>query len=165
MMGLASAAWADSQAMVATATETTVQATSMALSGTLAPTKLAGLRLCSPASATRPTVIDESLAKLVATPGPAEGAAFDNLLDLGSGSVSVWALDRFDDIVLIDALNTADEVDQLICLAACSGWRGSSACTCCCQTIPPVTTRLRTFPRPRPAGKKAPQVATSSVPR
>lgn len=72
------------------------------------------LRLCRPASAERPTVSDESLAKLIATPGPAAAAAFDNLFYLGSGWVSAWALKTSDGIVLIDALNTAEEVDRLI---------------------------------------------------
>lgn len=72
------------------------------------------MRLCQPASATRPTVGDEGLAKLIATPGPAAAAAFDNLVYLGSGWVSAWALKTSDGIVLIDALNTAEEVDRLI---------------------------------------------------
>jgi metallo-beta-lactamase class B len=50
----------------------------------------AWLRLCRPASAARPTVTDDSLAKLIATPGPAAAAAFDNLFYLGSG----WAWTR-----------------------------------------------------------------------
>lgn len=72
------------------------------------------LRLCQPASPSRPTVGDEALAKLIATPGPAAQPAFDNLVYLGSGWVSAWALKTSDGIVLIDALNTAEEVDRLI---------------------------------------------------
>lgn len=72
------------------------------------------LRLCRPAPVERATVSDASLAKLIATPGPAAAAAFDNLVYLGSGWVSAWALKTSDGIVLIDALNTAEEVDRLI---------------------------------------------------
>lgn len=72
------------------------------------------LRLCQPAPARRPTVSDEGLARLIATPGPQAQAAFDNLFYLGSGWVSAWALTTSDGIVLIDALNTVDEVDRLI---------------------------------------------------
>lgn len=72
------------------------------------------LRLCQPASPTRPTVGDDSLARMIATPGPSAQAAFDNLVYLGSGWVSAWALKTQDGIVLIDALNTAEEVDRLI---------------------------------------------------
>lgn len=72
------------------------------------------LRLCQPAPVDRPTVSDEALAKLIATPGPDASAAFDNLFYLGSGWVSAWALKTTDGFVLIDALNTADEVDRLV---------------------------------------------------
>lgn len=74
----------------------------------------AWMRLCQPAPVNRPTVTDEGLARLIATPGPAAAAAFDNLFYLGSGWVSAWALQTSDGIVLIDALNTAEEVDRLI---------------------------------------------------
>lgn len=72
------------------------------------------MRLCQPASRTRPVVSDESPARLIATPGPAAQPAFDNLVYLGSGWVSAWALKTQDGLVLIDALNTVDEVDRLI---------------------------------------------------
>lgn len=71
-------------------------------------------RLCQPASPTRPMVGDDALAKLIATPGPQAAAAFDNLWYLGSGWVSAWLLKTSDGFVLIDALNTAEEVDRLI---------------------------------------------------
>lgn len=71
-------------------------------------------RLCQPASVTRPTVGDDALAKLIATPGPEAAAAFDNLYYLGSGWVSAWLLKTSDGLLLIDALNTSDEVDRLI---------------------------------------------------
>lgn len=72
------------------------------------------LRLCQPAPVNRPTVTDAALARLIATPGPEAGAAFDNLFYLGSGWVSAWALKTSDGLVLIDALNTAEEVDRLV---------------------------------------------------
>lgn len=72
------------------------------------------LRLCRPAPVARPTVSDATLAKWIATPGPGPVQVFDNLVFLGSGWVSAWALKTSDGVVLIDALNTAEEVDQLI---------------------------------------------------
>lgn len=72
------------------------------------------LRLCQPAPVDRPVVSLESLAAMIATPGPEPQAAFDNLYYLGSGWVSAWALKTSDGIVLIDALNTVREVDRLI---------------------------------------------------
>lgn len=72
------------------------------------------LRLCQPAPVDRPTVSLDALAKLIATPGPEPAAAFDNLYYLGSGWVSAWVLKTSDGFVLIDALNTADEVDRLL---------------------------------------------------
>lgn len=71
-------------------------------------------RLCQPAPVQRPTVSDDSLAKLIATPGPQAAAAFDNLIYLGSGWVSAWLLKTDDGLLLIDALNNAEEVDRLI---------------------------------------------------
>lgn len=71
-------------------------------------------RLCQPASPTRPRSNDDALAKLIATPGPAAAQAFDNLYYLGSGWVSAWLLKTSDGLVLIDALNTDEEVDRLI---------------------------------------------------
>jgi len=63
---------------------------------------------------TRPTIGDAALAKLIATPGPEPAAAFDDLYYLGSGWVSAWLLKTSDGLVLIDALNTAEEADRLI---------------------------------------------------
>lgn len=71
-------------------------------------------RLCQPASPTRPKVGDDALARLIATPGPQAAAAFDNLYYLGSGWVSAWLLKTSDGLVLIDALNTTEEVDRLV---------------------------------------------------
>lgn len=113
-LALAGAAWAGSPAMATTLAEAAVKAHLDAAEQAAGTDLKAWLRLCRPASAARPTVTDESLAKLIATPGPAAAAAFDNLFYLGSGWVSAWALKTSDGIVLIDALNTADEVDQLI---------------------------------------------------
>ena len=70
--------------------------------------------LCKPASPQRPSLGDAALARLIATPGPEAAAAFDNLYYLGSGWVSAWLLKTSDGLVLIDALNTAEEVDRLI---------------------------------------------------
>jgi metallo-beta-lactamase class B len=108
---------ASAPALAATATEAT-EATVKAHVD--AATRAAGedlkafLRLCQPAPAARASVSDDSLAKLIATPGPEPQAAFDNLFYLGSGWVSAWALKTSDGIVLIDALNTVEEVDRLL---------------------------------------------------
>lgn len=96
------------------ATEATVQAHVDTATKAAGSDLGAFLRLCQPAPAQRPTPTDESLAKLIATPGPQAQAAFDNLFYLGSGWVSAWALKTSDGIVLIDALNTAEEVDRLV---------------------------------------------------
>jgi metallo-beta-lactamase class B len=96
------------------ATEATVQAHVDAATQAAGSDLGAFLRLCQPAPAQRPTVTDAALAKLIATPGPQAQAAFDNLFYLGSGWVSAWALTTSDGIVLIDALNTAEEVDRLV---------------------------------------------------
>lgn len=45
------------------------------------------LPLCRPASPTQPTVSNENLARLIATPGPRAAAAFDNLYYLGSSRI------------------------------------------------------------------------------
>jgi metallo-beta-lactamase class B len=72
------------------------------------------LTLCKPAPATRPQAGSIDLAALIARPAPPPGAAFDNLVYVGSAWVSAWALKTSDGLLLIDALNTADEVDRLV---------------------------------------------------
>lgn len=111
---LAGATLAPAQALASTATEAAVKAHLDAAEQAAGADLKVWLRLCRPAPTARATVTDDSLAKLIATPGPAAAAAFDNLFYLGSGWVSAWALKTSDGIVLIDALNTAAEVDQLI---------------------------------------------------
>lgn len=108
------AACAGPQAAAAAANEAAVKAHLDAAEQAAGADLKVWLRLCRPAPAARPTPSDDSLAKLIATPGPVAGAAFDNLFYLGSGWVSAWALKTSDGIVLIDALNTAEEVDRLI---------------------------------------------------
>ncbi len=102
------------QSGIAQPSEAAVQAHVAAATRAAGTDLTAFLRLCQPASPTRPTPSDESLAKLIATPGPAAQAAFDNLYYLGSGWVSAWALKTSDGFVLIDALNTVEEVDRLV---------------------------------------------------
>ena len=111
---LAAVALTSAQAMANPANEAAVKAHLDAAEQAAGTDLKVWLRLCRPASPARPTVTDDSLAKLIATPGPAAAAAFDTLFYLGSGWVSAWALKTSDGIVLIDALNTAAEVDQLI---------------------------------------------------
>lgn len=72
------------------------------------------LGLCNPAPVTRPTAGSVNLAALIARPAPPPGAAFDNLVYVGSAWVSAWALKTSDGLLLIDALNTVDEVDRLV---------------------------------------------------
>lgn len=99
---------------MAAATEADVQAHLAAAERAAGDDLKTFLRLCRPAPVERPTVTDAALAKLIATPGPAAAAAFDNLVYLGSGWVSAWALRTSDGIVLIDALNTTEEIDRLL---------------------------------------------------
>ncbi len=72
------------------------------------------LGLCNPAPPTRPAAGSIDLAAFIARPAPPPGAAFDNLLYVGAAWVSAWALKTSDGLVLIDALNTVDEVDRLV---------------------------------------------------
>ncbi|MDT7838860.1 MBL fold metallo-hydrolase [Aquabacterium sp. OR-4] len=72
------------------------------------------LNLCKPAPLKRPDAGSVDLAGLIARPAPPPGAAFDNLIYVGSAWVSAWALKTSDGLVLIDALNTVDEVERLI---------------------------------------------------
>lgn len=72
------------------------------------------LALCKPAPVTRPAAGSIDLAGLIARPAPPPGAAFDNLVYVGSAWVSAWALKTGDGLMLIDALNTVDEVDRLV---------------------------------------------------
>lgn len=72
------------------------------------------LNLCKPASPTRPVITDEALLKMMAAPAVAPAKAFDNLYYVGSGWVSAWALKTSDGLLLIDAMNTNEEVDRLV---------------------------------------------------
>lgn len=96
------------------ATEADVQAHVAAAERAAGDDLKAFFRLCQPAPVARPVVGDDMLAKLIATPGPDAAQAFDNLYYVGSGWVSAWVLKTSDGLVLIDALNTADEADRLI---------------------------------------------------
>lgn len=98
----------------AAATEADVKAHVAAAERAAGDDLKAFFRLCQPASPTRPAIGVDALASLIATPGPRAAAAFDNLYYLGSGWVSAWLLKTSDGLLLIDALNTADEVDRLI---------------------------------------------------
>ena len=72
------------------------------------------LNLCKPAPVSRPAAGSIDLAGLIARPAPPPGAAFDNLVYVGGAWVSAWALKTGDGLMLIDALNTVDEVDRLV---------------------------------------------------
>lgn len=54
------------------------------------------------------------LAKAMQLPAPAPAKAFDNLIFLGSGWVSAWAILTNDGIMLIDALNNDEEGERII---------------------------------------------------
>lgn len=113
-LAIACAGLLPAPAALAAATEASVQA------HVDAATRAAGreypeyLGLCKPAPATRPAAGSINLAGLIARPAPPPGAAFDNLVYVGSAWVSAWALKTNDGLVLIDALNTVDEADRLI---------------------------------------------------
>ncbi|MBL8361963.1 MAG: MBL fold metallo-hydrolase [Rubrivivax sp.] len=114
VLAIATAGLLPVPAVLAAATEASVQA------HVDAATRAAGkeypeyLGLCKPASATRPAAGSIDLAGLIARPAPPPGAAFDNLVYVGGAWVSAWALKTSDGLVLIDALNTVDEADRLI---------------------------------------------------
>jgi metallo-beta-lactamase class B len=72
--------------------------------------------LCKPAPETRASheEVDKGVASQIARPAPPPGQAFDNLYFVGAAWVSAWALKTSDGIILIDALNNAQEASTLI---------------------------------------------------
>lgn len=74
------------------------------------------MALCKPAPAGKPSQAetDNLLEKLIDQPRPQPGRAFDNLYYVGAKWVSAWAIKTSDGIILIDALNNADEAKDLI---------------------------------------------------
>jgi len=55
-----------------------------------------------------------SIEELMALPPPPPGKAFDNLYFVGGKWVSAWALRTSDGIILIDAMNNADDAEHVI---------------------------------------------------
>jgi len=75
------------------------------------------MRLCQPQPAERATpsaASDEGLRKLIGRPAPAPMQVFDNLYFVGGDWVSAWLLKTSDGLILIDALNNAEEAAALI---------------------------------------------------
>ena len=74
------------------------------------------LTLCNSAPAIRPdqASIDKLLAAVIGQPAPDPGRVFENLYFVGSSWVSAWAIKTSQGVILIDALNNADEARQLI---------------------------------------------------
>ena len=75
------------------------------------------LPVCNPQPAVRAApspAMDEMLAQLIQQTPPAPGQAFDNLYYVGSAWVSAWVLKTSDGLILIDALNNAQETTELI---------------------------------------------------
>lgn len=75
------------------------------------------VRLCQPQPAERATpspAMDEGLRKLIARPAPPPMQVFDNLYFVGGDWVSAWVLRTSEGLILIDALNNADEAQALI---------------------------------------------------
>jgi hypothetical protein len=74
------------------------------------------LGLCNAAPAIRPdqASIDKLLAAVIAQPVPDPGRVFDNLYFVGSAFVSAWAIRTSEGVILIDALNNADEAKRVI---------------------------------------------------
>jgi metallo-beta-lactamase class B len=75
------------------------------------------MRLCQAQPAERATpsaAMDEGLRKLIARPAPPPMQVFDNLYFVGGDWVSAWILKTSAGLVLIDALNNADEARDLI---------------------------------------------------
>ena len=69
------------------------------------------LTLCNAAPAIRPdqASIDKLLAAVIGQPAPDPGRVFENLYFVGSSWVSAWAIRTSQGVILIDALNNADE--------------------------------------------------------
>ena len=75
------------------------------------------MRLCQaqPAERAKPSAaMDEGLKRLIAKPAPPPMQVFDNLYFVGGDWVSAWILKTSAGLVLIDALNNADEARDLI---------------------------------------------------
>lgn len=75
------------------------------------------LPVCNPQPAVRAApspAMDAMLAKLIQQTPPAPGQAFDNLYYVGSAWVSAWVLQTSEGLILIDALNNAQEATELI---------------------------------------------------
>lgn len=72
--------------------------------------------LCMPAPAARAShdEVEKGVASQIARPAPPPGQAFDNLYFVGAAWVSAWALKTSEGIILIDALNNAQEASSLI---------------------------------------------------
>jgi metallo-beta-lactamase class B len=72
--------------------------------------------LCKPTPAVRAShaEVERGVANQIARPAPPPGQAFDNLYFVGAAWVSAWALKTSDGIILIDALNNAQEASTLI---------------------------------------------------
>lgn len=90
----------------------------VALARQVAGTDLQNLvRLCEPQPAERAApsaAMDDNLRKLIARPAPPPMQVFDNLYFVGGDWVSAWVLKTSAGLILIDALNNADEARQLI---------------------------------------------------
>lgn len=74
------------------------------------------LPLCNAAPAQRPggPEIEKFLAAMIARPAPEPARAFDNLYYVGAAWVSAWVIRTSAGLILIDALNNADEARTLI---------------------------------------------------
>lgn len=75
------------------------------------------MRLCEPQPADRATpsaAMDDGLRKLIAKPAPPATQVFDNLYFVGGDWVSAWVLKTSEGLILIDALNNAQEAQALI---------------------------------------------------
>jgi len=75
------------------------------------------MRLCEPQPAVRATpgaAVDEKLRKLIDRPAPPPTQVFDNLFFVGGDFVSAWLLKTSDGLILIDALDNAEEAAALI---------------------------------------------------
>lgn len=74
------------------------------------------LTLCNPVPAIRPdqASIDKLLEAVIARPAPDPGRVFENLYFVGSSWVSAWAIRTSQGVILIDALNNADEARRVI---------------------------------------------------
>jgi metallo-beta-lactamase class B len=111
-LALAACASSTAPAMSAAPASNATVAAHLAAADRAAGTDLVALHsLCKEPPAVKPpqAETEKAVAALMALPAPPPGQAFDNLYYVGANWVSAWAIKTSAGIILIDALDNADE--------------------------------------------------------